>query len=183
MEYQNGQPLPGRAPAGAYGPAFEQISRHQGTVPIFSAVVASSLPLVTLADGGTVSLGYGQTDNDFQNLDTWRLTGTYTRAFENGFVVDVTGRASQLDGDVDEGQIFNVFGRAGYQFSNGIVAGAFIQRFNLDENDTEFLILDSYGLSLGYAAGRVDVSAYLGETKEEDSGETFDEWGGCEQAT
>ena len=34
MEYQNGQPLPGRAPAGAHGPARERISRPHGTVPL-----------------------------------------------------------------------------------------------------------------------------------------------------
>src|SRR6056297_1081028 len=33
MEYQNGQPLLGRAPAGAHGPHLERISRRQVTVP------------------------------------------------------------------------------------------------------------------------------------------------------
>jgi len=33
MEYQNGQPLLGRAPAGAHGPQLERISRRQVTVP------------------------------------------------------------------------------------------------------------------------------------------------------
>ena len=35
MEYQNGQPLPGRAPAGAHAPHLERISRPEGTVPLF----------------------------------------------------------------------------------------------------------------------------------------------------
>ena len=34
MEYQNGQPLLGRAPAGAHGPQLERISRRQVTVPV-----------------------------------------------------------------------------------------------------------------------------------------------------
>ncbi|MBC7286199.1 transglutaminase family protein, partial [Hoeflea sp.] len=33
MEYQNGQPLLGHAPAGAHGPNPKRISRPQGTVP------------------------------------------------------------------------------------------------------------------------------------------------------
>jgi len=33
MEYQNGQPLLGHAPAGAHGPSPKRISRPQGTVP------------------------------------------------------------------------------------------------------------------------------------------------------
>ncbi|WP_203228088.1 hypothetical protein, partial [Roseovarius dicentrarchi] len=33
MEYQNGQPLLGRAPAGAHDPHLERISRRQVTVP------------------------------------------------------------------------------------------------------------------------------------------------------
>ena len=37
MEYQNGQPLPGRAPAGAHGPHLERISRPEGTVPLLEA--------------------------------------------------------------------------------------------------------------------------------------------------
>jgi len=37
MEYQNGQPLLGRAPAGAHGPNLERISRRQVTVPVWAA--------------------------------------------------------------------------------------------------------------------------------------------------
>jgi hypothetical protein len=33
MEYQDGQPLPGHAPAGAQSPSPKRISRPQGTVP------------------------------------------------------------------------------------------------------------------------------------------------------
>ncbi|WP_296940373.1 ribosome-inactivating family protein, partial [uncultured Marivita sp.] len=33
MEYQNGQPVLGRAPARAHDPQLKRISRHEGTVP------------------------------------------------------------------------------------------------------------------------------------------------------
>ena len=45
MEYQNGQPLPGRAPAGAHAPHLERISRPEGTVPL-----AREMPVKTIAD-------------------------------------------------------------------------------------------------------------------------------------
>jgi len=38
MEYQNGQPLLGHAPAGAHGPNPKRISRPQGTVPLVKAL-------------------------------------------------------------------------------------------------------------------------------------------------
>ena len=41
MGYQNGQPLLGRAPAGAQRPYLERISRRQGTVPDFAGGRAS----------------------------------------------------------------------------------------------------------------------------------------------
>ncbi len=36
MEYQNGQPVLGRAPAQVHDPQLKRISRHEGTVPKIS---------------------------------------------------------------------------------------------------------------------------------------------------
>ena len=43
MEYQNGQPLPGRAPAEAHGPHLERISRPEVTVPALSVDLVAHL--------------------------------------------------------------------------------------------------------------------------------------------
>ena len=49
MEYQNGQPLPGRAPAGAHGPLLKRISRPEGTV---SSGLHGTPPPLPAAAGG-----------------------------------------------------------------------------------------------------------------------------------
>lgn len=144
---------------------------------VFVTALASLLPMTALAESGTVSLGYGQTDNGVDTFDSWLLNGTYSTDLGSGFMVDLTGRANLLSDDGDDAEIYNVFGTVGYQFQNGLTAGAYLHRFSLDDTGTDAIIVDSYGLSLGYAAAGVDVSAYVGQTKEENSSDTNDEWG------
>jgi hypothetical protein len=141
---------------------------------VFATALASLLPMTALAESGTVSLGYGQTDNGSDTFDSWLVNGTYSTDFANGLMIDLTGRANLLDDGGDEAEIYNVFGSVGYQFQNGLTAGAYLQRFSFDDS---VRALDSYGLSLGYAAAGVDVSAYFGETNVDGSDNTYDEWG------
>jgi hypothetical protein len=133
--------------------------------------------MTALAESGTVSLGYGQTDAGSDTNDSWLVNGTYSTDFANGLMIDLTGRANLLDDGGDEDQIYNVFGSVGYQFQNGLTAGAYLHRFTLDDSAGAPLTLDSYGLSLGYAAEGVHVSAYVGETTEHGSDNINDEWG------
>ncbi|HKL70294.1 porin [Salibaculum sp.] len=142
-----------------------------------STAVIAVLPMAAVADSGTVTLGYGQTgDGGNTDFDSLMLNGTFSRDMGNGVMVDLTGRSNRLDDGSDVAEIYDVFGSVSYRFANGLTAGAYLQRFALDDGGS--LTLDSYGLTLGYSLSNFEVDAYVGRSElDSGAGADLDDWG------
>jgi len=123
----------------------------------------------------TFSLGYSNSSSDIADYSTTSLGIATDIALTDAFSIEADLDFARLDlddvagTDVDESLDLQRFALAPrYRLENGLVLGAYVQRASLDIDElvggTDDLEADSYGLTLGYEAGGLDVEGYIGQT-------------------
>lgn len=127
-----------------------------------ATILAAAMPMAAFANGGAITLTYGQLDaGGGDDVDTYNLSGKYSYSFANGLQLNASLRTETVDGgggsDFDL-QTLNADLR--YSFNGGFYAGAYVSQFSFDLLGDE--TVDGYGLLAGYDNGVFDVLGYAG---------------------
>jgi predicted porin len=125
---------------------------------------------------GAVTLGYGNisASGEDGHINVLSLQGILDADFGNGFTVgaDLGFARSNFDDEIGGGDIntTDIRIKPRYRFASGLTLGGYVEHLNLSSDGFD-VGLTSYGVTLGYDTGTLDIEAFAGQTDLDEGGD------------